>query len=139
MFGTYRNAAGSIFQATENTTALSIATHPTGDLHTDMSTLQVKHSEWRHGESTVTVTVRKGQARLCFRSEEALHTRGTVAKPKRTRRTAGLSTASKVRHCKDESMVIEASRWAVFQTEATPDSIITHWITLWKQLSEWER
>ena len=36
-------------------------------------------------------------------------------------------------------MVIEASRWAVLQTEATPDSIITHWTTLWKQLSEWER
>jgi hypothetical protein len=36
-------------------------------------------------------------------------------------------------------MVIEASRWAVLQTEATPDSIITHWTTSWKQLSEWER
>jgi hypothetical protein len=35
-------------------------------------------------------------------------------------------------------MVIEASRWTLLQTEATPDSIITHWITLWNQLSEWE-
>jgi hypothetical protein len=104
-----------------------------------MSVLQAKHSEWRHGERTVTVTVRKGQARLCFRSEEVFHTRETEAKPKRTWRTEGLSTASKVRRCKDESMVIEASRWSVLQTEATPDSIITHWITLWKQLSEWER
>ena len=36
-------------------------------------------------------------------------------------------------------MVITTSRWVVFQTETTPDSVITHWITLWKQLSEWER
>ena len=48
------------------------------------------------------------------------------------------STTSKVRYCKDESMVIEASRWTVLQTETTPDSVITHWITLWKKLSEWE-
>jgi hypothetical protein len=92
---------------------------PQVTFHTDMSALQVNHSERRHGERTVTVTVRKDQARLCFSSEEALHTRGTAAKPKRTRRTAGMSTTSKVRHCKDDSMVIEASRWAVLQTEAT--------------------
>jgi hypothetical protein len=36
-------------------------------------------------------------------------------------------------------MVIETSRWVVLQTETTLESIITHWITLWKQLSEWER
>jgi hypothetical protein len=35
-------------------------------------------------------------------------------------------------------MVIEESRWTVLQTESTPDSIITHWTTLWKQLSEWK-
>ena len=104
-----------------------------------MSALQAKHSEWRHGERTVTVTVRKGQARLCVSPEETLHTRRFRAKPKCTRRTAGLRTTSKAQHCKDENMVIEASRWAVLQTEATPDSIITHWTTLWKQLSEWER
>jgi hypothetical protein len=36
-------------------------------------------------------------------------------------------------------MVVEVSRWAVLQTETTPDSVITHWISLWKKLSEWER
>jgi hypothetical protein len=50
-----------------------------------------------------------------------------------------MSTTSKVQHCKDENMVIEESRWAVLQTEAIPDSIITRWTTLWKQISEWER
>ena len=35
-------------------------------------------------------------------------------------------------------MVIESSRWVVLQTETTPDLVITHWITLWNQLSEWE-
>jgi hypothetical protein len=70
--------------------------------------------------------------------DETLSTRGTVSKPKRTRKMAG-STTSKDRHWKDESMVIEASRWAVLQTETTPDSVITHWITSWKQLAEWER
>ena len=103
-----------------------------------MSSLQDKHSEWRHGERTVIVSVRKGQDRLCLGSDDALHTRGTAANPKRTRRTAG-SVTSIVRYCKNESMVIEASRWVVLQTETTPDSVITHWITSWKKLSEWER
>ncbi len=105
---------------------------PQVTFHTDMSALQAKHSEWRHGVSTVTVTVQKGQARLCFRSEETLHTRRTVAKPTHTRRTTGLNTVSKVQHWKDEIMVIETSRWTLFLTETTPDSIITHWTTLWK-------
>ena len=48
---------------------------PQVTFHTDMSALQTKHSEWRHRERTVTVTVRKDQARLCFSSKEALHTR----------------------------------------------------------------
>ena len=26
-------------------------------------------------------------------------------------------------------MVVEVSRWAVLQTETTPDSVITHWIS----------
>ena len=36
-------------------------------------------------------------------------------------------------------MIIETSRWTLFLTETTPDSIIVHWTTLWKQISEWER
>jgi hypothetical protein len=64
-----------------------------------------------------------------------------VGKPPHTQSTcpARLISFRRIKKVRNKNVMMILLQQNKKRLEPTPNSIITHWITLWKQLSEWER
>ncbi len=99
----------------------------------DFSTLKPTTIRWSYNQGHVSVTCRKGQARII----EAPVTSTTTQTGRRHPR--GVNTKRSQPLTKTNAFPLDESRWAVLQLETPGENVIQHWMQSWQSLTTWEK
>ena len=99
----------------------------------DFSALKPLTTRWPYNQGHVSVTCRKGQARII----EAPVTSTTAQTGRRHPKGVNIKRSRPL--TKTNVFPLDESRWAVLQLETPRENVIQHWMQSWQALTTWEK